>query len=71
MIHNKVVWDRHYSFNIFTVRNNFFIIFQSIYASIASLMYYVDSHTEYTLLNVQILNETSTEMFTAVEIGFN
>ena len=22
MIHNKVVWDRHYSFNRFTVRNN-------------------------------------------------
>ena len=34
-------------------------------------MYYVNSHTEYTLLNVQIYNETSTEMFTAVEIGFN
>ena len=27
MIHNKVVWDRHYSFNRFTVRNNFLLFF--------------------------------------------
>ena len=24
---NKVVWDRHYSFNRFTVRNNFLLFF--------------------------------------------
>ena len=39
LIRNKVVWDKHYSFNRFTVRNNFFIIFQSVYTSHASFTF--------------------------------
>ena len=30
MIHNKVVWVRHYSFNRFTVRNNFLLFFNRL-----------------------------------------